>query len=389
VRILFLAPRYPMPALRGDQRRVLDLLRALRTKAEVTLLAFPSAREQPLPFDGVRVRTIRPSLPGRLLANAARPDPRLPAQVRLFLDAAMAHACREELASRPDVVHVTLARMGPYLPRRGTWHRHLDLVDSLALNMRTRAAASRGPQRVAFGIEARLMEDYEARLVAACESASLVAEADRLRARGLQSAEVIPNGVDLEAFPFEAPRERPDVLLFFGNLGYFHNIEPARRLATEVLPLVRAEIPGAVLRLVGARPAASVRALADVPGVEVVGGVDRMANALHGAAVAAIPMYSGSGMKNKVLESYAAGLPVVTNAAGISGIDGAQPGSDYALGETPAELAAACVHLLRNPAARIAQATAARTLIEARYSWSRQADRLLDLYTQPHPTPSP
>jgi glycosyltransferase involved in cell wall biosynthesis len=381
VRILFLAPRYPMPVLRGDQRRVLDLLRVLRTRAEVTLLSFGGPGDEPLPFDGVRVRTIRASAAGRAVANLTHPDPRLPLQVRLFLDRAMARACAEELAAKPDVVHVTLARMGPYLPGRGAWHRHLDLVDSLALNMRTRALASRGPQRVAFAAEARLMEAYEARLVAACESSSLVAEADRIGARGLASAAVIPNGVDLDAFPFEAPRERPDVLLFFGNLGYFHNVEPARRLATEVLPLVRREVPGAVLRLAGARPAAPVRALADVPGVELAGPVDRMSDALRGAAVAAIPMYSGSGMKNKVLESYAAGLPVVTNAAGISGIDGARAGVDHALGESPAELAAACVRLLRDPVARVAQATAARALIEDRYSWARQADRLLALYT--------
>ena len=382
MRILFLAPRYPAPAWRGDQRRVLDLLRELRRHADITLLTFGAPREDPLPFDGVRVRTIRPSLPGRLVANLARPDLRLPLQVRLYLDRAMARACAEELDRGTDVVHLTLARMGPYLPPPGPWHRHLDLIDALSLNMKTRAAASPEPVRAAIAGEARLMEAYEAALVAAADSSSLVAEADRQGARGLASAVVIPNGVDLAAFPFEQPPERGNVLLFFGNLGYFHAIEPARRLATEILPLVRREIPDATLRLVGARPAAAVRALAELEGVELVGPVERMVDALHAAAIAAVPAYTGSGMKNKVLEAYAAGIPVVTNALGIEGIEGAQPGQDHSRAESPQELAAACVALLRDPAARVRQATAARALVEARYSWARQAEHLLELYAR-------
>src|ERR1700694_4495499 len=118
VRILFLAPRYPAPALRGDQRRVLDLLRVLGKQAEVTLLSFGAPREEPLPFDGVRVRTIRPSPGGRVWANLAHPDPRLPLQVRLFLDRAMARACAEEQARGPDAVHVTRWRSGPDPSRR-------------------------------------------------------------------------------------------------------------------------------------------------------------------------------------------------------------------------------------------------------------------------------
>src|ERR1700681_3815103 len=373
MRILFLAPRYPAPAWRGDQRRVLDLLRELRRHAAITLLTFGAPREDALPFDGIRVRTIRPSPLGRVAANLAHPDPRLPLQVRLYLDRAMANACAEELERGTDVVHVKLARMGPYLPPPGPWHRHIDLIDALSLNMKTRAAASPEPVRAAIAAEARLMEAYEAALVAAADSASLVAEADRHGARGLATAVVIPNGVDLAAFPFAEPPQGNAALLFFGNLGYFHAIEPARRLATEVLPLVRREVPGTTLRLVGARPAAAVRALAELEGVELVGPVERMVDALHAAAIAAVPSYTGSGMKNKVLEAYAAGIPVVTNALGIEGIEGAQPGRDHSRAESPQELAAACVALLRDPAARVRQATAARALVETRYSWARPA----------------
>src|SRR5205823_2020050 len=196
------------------------------------------------------------------------PDPRLPLQVRLFLSSRMRAVVRRELERGPDVVHATLARMGPYVDHPGRWHRHMDLVDALSLNMATRAQASRAPVRQVLATESRLMRRYEAELVARVDSASLVSESDRA-AGGLEGAAVIPNGVDRELFPFGDPADRPPALLFFGNLGYFHNVEPARFVAEQVLPLVRREMPEATLRIAGARPAAAVRRLARLDGVEL------------------------------------------------------------------------------------------------------------------------
>ncbi|MGH3994448.1 MAG: glycosyltransferase family 4 protein, partial [Pseudonocardiaceae bacterium] len=118
-------------------------------------------------------------------------------------------------------------------------------------------------------------------------------------------------------FPFRVPPDEPGPLLFFGNLGYFHNVEPACFGAREVLPRVRRELSHTQLRIAGARPAGAVSELDRLPGVDVVGPVDDMACELHRAGVALLPMFSGSGVKNKVLEAFCSGTPVVTNGAGI------------------------------------------------------------------------
>lgn len=164
--------------------------------------------------------------------------------MRLFLDAGMGRAVGGEIETwKPDVLHVTLARMAPYMPARA-----------------------------AFAAEARLMLAYEARVAASADSCSVVSGVERAMP-GLERAAVIPNGVDVEAFPFAPAQEREPVLVFFGNLGYFHNVEPAKFLAERVLPLVRARVAGAQLRLVGARPAAAVRRLAELDGVELAADV--------------------------------------------------------------------------------------------------------------------
>ena len=105
-----------------------------------------------------------------------------------------------------------------------------------------------------------------------------------------------------------------------------------------------------------------------------------MAVELERAAVSVLPVFSGSGLKNKVLEAFAGGLPVVTNALGVQGVEGAAPGREYLAAEGARDIAAAAARLLEDPGERGRLATSGRALVEARYSWERQVEALLALY---------
>lgn len=382
-RVLFLSARYPFPPRRGDQVRVFHLVRGLAKHVTLTLLTFGDG--DPLPVDGVAVKTVARGLPRSLGANLASPRPSLPLQVRLYLDGAMRAAVRRELASGQDVIHASLARMGPYLALSDAeTHTHLDLVDALGANMRSRSRLTGGLRGAPFALEGRLMSRYEATLASSADSCSVVAEADRaaLGPAGERVA-VLPNGVDFSALPFAEPSGRPSRLIFFGNLGYFHNARAAEYVATRVLPLVRAQLPEVTLRLVGARPTSQVRGLDSIPGVELRSDVPEMRPELQGAAVAVLPLFSGTGIKNKVLEAFATGTAVVTNRLGIEGVQGARNGVHYLEAEGAEAISAACVSLFGDAAARTRVAAAARVLVEEQYGWDRQVSRLLALYGLP------
>jgi glycosyltransferase involved in cell wall biosynthesis len=384
VRILVLSARHPFPATRGDERRVLHLVEGLSRRAEVTLACLQPGPE--LPFDGVRVRSVTSRLPAVLRENLRNPDPRLPLQVRMHLDTRMRRLVDGLVREwRPDVVHASLSRMAPYLPPAGRCHRHVDLVDAMSVNVATRAGLAPAWLRPALALESRLLARAEARWGAVADTCSLVSDDDRRAVPGLAGAAVVGNGVDLAGIGFRDPVDRRPALLFFGNLGYFHNVVAARYVARELLPRVRRARPDAVLRIAGARPARAVRELGALDGVTVVGPVAEMADELHSAAVVVAPMFSGSGMKNKVLEAFAAGTPVVTNARGIQGIAGARPGRDHLQGETADELAVACVALLDRPAARVAIADRAFELVRDAFTWEAKVDQLLALYATPPP----
>jgi hypothetical protein len=119
---------------------------------------------------------------------------------------------------------------------------------------------------------------------------------------------------------------------------------------------VRAGVPGATL-LVAGRGSADVGTL---PGVRVLGAVPRAVDALAQAAVLAFPCPPTSGPKMKVLDACAAGLPVVTTAAGVEGLR-VPPGAVEVTAR--GRVADGLVALLRDPARRAAMAAAARSAV--------------------------
>ncbi len=379
MRILFLSPRYPYPPRRGDQVRAYHLASGLSRRADVTLLSFGDGPAPP--ESSLELRSIEPRIGGRIAGNLREPNPALPLQARLFAHSAMRKAVAEELAKGPDVVHVSLARMGTYLPPPSAGlHRHLDLVDSLSLNMRTRADASRGPSRAVFGAEARLMARYEARLAAEADSVSLVSAADR-RAPGLAGAAVIPNGIDTDGVPYsEREADRAPVLAFFGNLGYFHNTEPARFVAEDVLPLVRASVSGASLRLAGARPLAGVRRLEGSPASSYTPTFPTWARNWARRRLPSSPCSPDPASRTRSLRRSRPACRSWRTGWGLMASRVPRRGLHYLAAETAEEFAASASALLEEPERRRLIAQAARELVLERYSWERQVESLLDLY---------
>ncbi len=184
---------------------------------------------------------------------------------------------------------------------------------------------------------------------------------------------VIPNGVDLEAFPYRSADPGGYGLMFFGAMDYLANIDAATFLSQEIFPSLRRQYPQASLMLVGSRPTPQVLALAESPGITVTGRVPSMAKYLHEAAVCVIPMRTGYGIKNKTLEAMAAGAPIVATDRGLEGlrVDGPDNPLRALRANRPEEIIEAIGRLFDSPDLRREVADNARALIEQDYTWER------------------
>jgi len=199
---------------------------------------------------------------------------------------------------------------------------------------------------------------------------------------------VIPNGVDLDLFPYRDRDPNGRELIFVGAMDASHNIDAASFFALEVLPILQKSYPEIVFKIVGARPTPAVLALNNHPGVIVTGAVDSMVEQLHAATIAVIPLRTGFGIKNKTLEAMAAGIPVVGSDRGLEGleVDGENTPLRALRANSVAAYVQAISQLLVDAELRSQVSKNARIHIETTYTWSnagRQYEQILGCFDIP------
>ena len=108
-------------------------------------------------------------------------------------------------------------------------------------------------------------------------------------------------------------------VVFVGNYGHAPNIDAARWLVTDIMPHVWTIAPHIRCVLAGAEMPDTIRALAG-RNVDVVGHVPDLARVFDGARLSVAPLRFGAGIKGKVLDSLASGLPCIMTPIAAEGL---------------------------------------------------------------------
>jgi len=228
-----------------------------------------------------------------------------------------------------------------------------------------------------------LVEYAAAEVVAARRHRFLVANsprvADSLR-RLNRRAEVVVVPLSLDPAHYEpAPLDGPPVAGLIGSGDWPPTANAIARLVHRVWPLVRREVPDARLLIAGRATGGLAVPDAAGLGVEFVGEVDSAAAFLARLSLLLYPVERGSGMKVKVLEALACGVPVVTTKEGAEGV---APTPGIAVHASDEELAAAAVDLLRDARARAERGAAARAAFLERFAPGPATVPLAELFVR-------
>jgi glycosyltransferase involved in cell wall biosynthesis len=269
--------------------------------------------------------------------------------------------------SRYDVVVVQHGALAPVLPRHrsGQWVAELHNVESGTLHAMAGIATARR-QRLLLHAQARRAGRLE-RWIGGVYDRVVTVSADDAAALSCR-AHVVPNGVDVSAWPVSVVPAAPTVM-FTATLDYLPNVEGIQWFVREVWPRVRAVVPDARLDVVGRRPVESVAALAELPGVAVHANVPDVRPFVTAARVCVVPLRVGSGSRLKVLEAWAGGRPVVGTTVGLAGL-AVEDGRNALVADGPGELAVAVGRTLRDASLAQALADAGRQRARERYDWA-------------------
>jgi GT2 family glycosyltransferase/glycosyltransferase involved in cell wall biosynthesis len=186
--------------------------------------------------------------------------------------------------------------------------------------------------------------------------------------------------VDVASYPFPGGPRRPDTVLFVGNFSHRPNLQAMEYFCGEVWPEVRRLRPQAKLTAVGAHaPAALLQRFDGKDGVTFTGMVKDIREPLGSHAVFVAPILTGAGVRVKILEAFASGIPVVSTPFGAEGLD-VISGENGFLAATPREFSQHVLTLLEDPARATRMAAAAHALAVAKYDWATVANRLDAIY---------
>ena len=193
-----------------------------------------------------------------------------------------------------------------------------DTVDLHHLRELREAELSGDPAQLRNAARTRKVE---LALIEQCDRTWVVSEAEKaLLAQELPKArvDVVSNIHDVHGAG--AGFSERSGLLFIGSYRHPPNVDAALWLANEILPRIRERLPQVTLHLVGGDAPESVAALGALPGITFHGYVPELGPLLDGCRIGLAPLRYGAGVKGKVNQSLAHGLPVVATRCAVEGM---------------------------------------------------------------------
>jgi sugar transferase (PEP-CTERM/EpsH1 system associated) len=393
MRIFYVCQRVPFPPDRGDKITTFNEVRHLSRCGHEVHVFCPGEDAEDLKnipglLDYAKTATAFPVGPwaARLQALKALLGGSA-LSVAAYSSARLHDAIREKYrALAPDLFIIYSANVAQYADHFPATPRIMQFAELDSRKFEQYAERARIPMKWVYRIERNRFFAYEQRIARSFSHAlvcTAMEKADFEREIPGAPVSLVANGVDLEYFhPMGTPKKAGSIV-FTGVMDYLPNVDAVVWFAEDVLPLVRAKIPGASFVICGNRPSPSVQRLASRPGIAVTGRVPDTRPYLDAAEIFVAPMRMARGIQNKVLEALAMGLPCVSSVAAWQGTV-VPAGEGIVATDDAREFAERVVALLSDATYRAEMGKKARAAAEANYSWDVQMqalDRVVALVT--------
>lgn len=383
--ILYVCHRFPYPPKRGGKIRPFNMIRHMSEQGhKVTVASLARSKAEAEEGQGLAEYCHRfiqetVSAPVQNLRMVLRLPGPVPSSMGYFYSAALKRRIREAMAeTRFDLIFVHCSSVAQYVSHVTDIPKILDYGDMDSQKWLIYARTRAFPLSIGYWIEGTKMLREEKRLAPLFDLCTCTTRAELDTLQDYQAArdsDWFPNGVDASAFSLAETAYEPDTICFIGRMDYYPNQQCMFEFCDQVMPLIRERRPNARLTIIGANPPAKVRALGERPGISVTGSVPRVQPYVHNSAVNVAPLSIARGTQNKILESMAMGVPVVSSVEAAGGVD-AVAGEHLLVADTPQQYCDAIIGLLENPAERERLSLAGRQRVLSNHNWAQSMKRM-------------
>ncbi len=296
---------------------------------------------------------------------------------------------------QPEAIQIEYLQMSLYGRDLRTYlNKNPDLKLRIILNTHElgsvprarRAARSHSqPTRWWYLREAAQWEHLQAAASTWADRTLCVTEEDRklFTSLGGKNLLTVPLGMDLKAIKPDRQPQKPALCLFVGSFNHRPNTLAAQLLVQDIWPRVHAKKDQTSLVLAGRGSqefldnAGAAHHFQDL-NISAVGFVPDLTPLFRRSALFVAPLPEGGGIKIKILEAMARGIPVVTSPVGAEGIT--SPDDDTIIIQNPDQgFADAIIQALEDPHTA-ARAIRARKLMEEKFGWEAIAALLTRVY---------
>lgn len=396
MKILVVTTKSPYPLIEGRALRTYNLIKQAAREHEIHLVSFVQTEED---LQGIEhMRTICPVVEYeklyyggggvRMLADAAcELFSSAPLPIVKYRTATMRARLRRLIAEHHyDLVHLDMLHLADYQAECGDIPVVLveHNVEYVILQRRAETETS-WLRKTYLRYQCAKLKAFEARACAQADHVVAVSDLDAEHLRSMApgaKVTAVPNGVDTDFFQTPPTAPQSSELVFVGGLTWFPNLDAIRYFASDILPLILPDVPDVRLTVIGKNPESpTTHEIAAHPQIRLAGLVDDIRPYVASAAAYIVPLRIGGGTRLKILDALSMSKAIISTAIGCEGLE-VEDGKSIVVANTPAEIAAAILKVLRDPALAQRLGQEGRALVERRYDWSAVAKGLMQVYQQ-------
>lgn len=378
MKILQLVPRIPYPPDTGAKIEYLNFARMLSPQNEIILVGFAESdiTEQgikflkqfysqieivPLPGDSIIKKIVL-----GLMSS-------VPYTMQKYYSQEMDNKLREIVKKQPiEIVRIDQMHLANYdqcftnIPVVLRKHN----IDATIMK-RLYLTEKRPHIRFYAKLQWKKLIEYERRTCQRFQQCVMITRDDEKELQSLcpgAKTSVIPCGIDVDKYPVRKKnRGATKRITFLGSMDWLPTEDAMLYFLQEIFPILVRKIPDLQFYMIGKLPSNRVLKLCKSPQIVVTGYVDSVLPYLEETDVFVVPLRIGSGMRIKILEALCMGIPIVSTAIGMEGIE-AVPGKDLLVADTPEDFAKAVIHVMETPVVAGELSQHGRQVIQEKYS---------------------